>query len=416
MKKMFVLLVFAVLLVSMMSSFALAAERPNLKVSLLSYTPVPAQPGSYVTVSLKVLNDGDGAATAAAIEFVDYYPFSVDNTASKYKSIGKLGPQEDYLAEYRVRINSDALQGQNFLKVRYTADINQASWFEREIPITVNSLQKTLAINSVEVTPEMVAPGSKATVNIKLKNLANADLRDVAVKLGLEGNVVGNEYVDIPLAPIGSSVEKRVSLLRNAQTVDFDFELQAYPDAESKIYKIPVALSYTDDENNKYTRTDLISVVINGEPDIMIQIDESSLYSDNGKGKVSFAITNKGFSEIKFLTVALTDTEDIIIRSSDNELYLGNVDSDDYETAEFELSLEKSGLEQLDLPLTLAFKDALNNEYTVEKTLVLPLPSAAEAGQGKSNTGTFVIIGIVLLLVVVWLVRRKRHKAHKKKN
>lgn len=400
-----------VMLLIIASAPAMAADRANLNIALQSYTPVPAQPGSYATLTIKILNDGNAKAPSAAIEFVDNYPFSMDNEASRRVNIGSLDAHSDYLAEYRVRIDAQALEGQNYLKFRYIEDQTKQNWVEKELPLTLSSAQKTISINAVSVNPESVSPGSKINVELKIKNLATSNLRDVGVKLNLEGAVFGTQYYDIPLAPIGSSVEKRVSLLQSGQTADFDFVLQAYPTAAAAIYKVPVTLTYTDEDGQDYTRTDLISIVVNSQPDIMVTIDSTTLYSDNGKGTVLFSITNKGFSEIKFLTVTLDDTDEYTVKSVSNTLYLGNVDSDDYETAEFTLQMDQHGQGSVELPVTLAFKDALNEEHTMTEKLTLELITTADAGQEKSKTGIIVLVVAVVVVIGFFVYRaRKKHK------
>ncbi|MBD3209527.1 hypothetical protein GF367_03865, partial [Candidatus Woesearchaeota archaeon] len=226
-----------VAMTSMLAGQAFAAERSEIDISVQSYTPVPAQPGSYVTIIFKVANEGDGASTNTVLEFRDNYPFSIDERADK--QIGELEEQEDYLAEYRVRIDSAAIEGTNYLKVRYKSDDTANNWIEKELPLTINSAQKTISINSVTVTPGTITPGAQAETQVKIKNLAMSNLRDVGVKLDLEKTVIGTSTIeDIPLAPIGSSAEKRISLLKSGETADFEFLLQAYPEASVGIYKV----------------------------------------------------------------------------------------------------------------------------------------------------------------------------------
>ena len=408
-----VMLVVLLVVMAMVAGNVLAADQGHLDVSVLSYTPVPAQPGGYVTVTLKVMNTGNGDTTDAAIEFVNNYPFSMDNQAEMIKSIGVLGSQDTYLAEFRVRIDPEAIEGTNYLKVRYTTDTGMANWVEKDLPLTVNSAQKTLSINNVEVSPKSVMPGGEAQVTLKIKNLAQSNLRDIGVKLNLEGAMVGSTYVDIPLAPIGSSVEKKISLLKTGQSADFDFVLQAYPDATAGIYKIPVTLTYTDENGKEYSRTDLISLVINAKPELMVTIDDSTLYSDNGMGDVSFMVTNKGLTDIKFLTVTLGQSDAYTIKSVSDETYVGNVDSDDYEIATFSVLMNKQGLDHVEFPVTLHYKDALNNDQTMQETLSLPLISTKEAGKEKSKTGLVIVIIVVLALIIFFVVRARKKKARR---
>jgi hypothetical protein len=400
------------LLVSMCTGQVLAAESSLLESSLQSYTPVPAQPGSYVTIMVKITNDGTIPTKNAVVEFIDNYPFSVDNLANSKKNIGILGAGNDYIAEFRVRIDGAAVEGTNYLKIRYENDASSENWIEKELPITISSAQKTVSINSVKVSPEMVAPGDQVTVQIKVKNLATANLRDIGVRLDLAGMLIGTMYVDIPLAPIGSSVEKKIASLNSGQTADFEFVLQAYPEAEVGIYKIPITLTYIDDAGEEFSRTDLMSIIINGKTDLMVQVESSSVYSDNGKGVISFAVTNKGFSEIKFLTVSLAKSDAYTITSLSDKVYVGNVDSDDYELVEFEIKMTSEGKETVSLPLTLEFKDALNSEFSTKETLTIPLMSTADAGKKKSNTGLIIVVVIIVVVVGFILLRRRSHKKH----
>ena len=409
------LLVLMLLMTSIIAGQALAAESPLLNPVLLTYTPVPAQPGSYITVTIQLTNNGLAPAKDAAIEFVDNYPFSVDTQSDKLQTVGMLGSKEDYLAEYRVRVDTEAVEGTNYLKVRYTSDRanNDTLWVEKKLPITISGTQKTVSINSVTVEPQSVTPGSQVNVNIKVKNLATSDLRDVGVKLNLEGMVVGSTYRDVPLAPIGSSIEKRISSLLSGQTADFEFVLQAYPEATAGIYKVPVTLSYTDTTGATHTRNDLISIVVNGGEDLLVQVDSTTLYSDNGKGDVTVSVTNRGLSGIKFLTVVLEKSDAYKIESASDVSYLGNLDSDDYETATFTIRMDQQGASEVTLPLKITFKDAMNKEYSMEKQLTLPLVSTSEAGKTKSKTGTVILI-IVIVGLVAFLIYRSR-KSKKKR-
>jgi hypothetical protein len=388
---------------------AAGTDQARLDVTLLSYTPVPVQPGSYVTVTLKIVNNGEGATGEGAIELVDNYPFSVEDQMSKMKTFSDLGSQETFLVEYRVRVDSAALEGENYLKVRYATSVVKNDWVEKTLSLSVDSDQNTISINDVTIDPEILSPGEKADVTIRIKNLANSDVRDVSMRLNLAGVLVGTSYIDIPLAPIGSSTEKSIPLLKGGQSADFLFVLQAYPAAEAGIYKIPVILAYTDEAGSEQTHNDIISVVVSGEPDIMVQVDSSTVYADNGKGEVIVAVTNKGFSEVKFTTVKLGTTGEYDLLSPSDELYLGNIESDDYQTAEFSIK-PKAGAKSVKLPVSVTFKDALNKEHTVEKELTLPLLSTADAGNKRSPVG-----GIIAVIVVAGIVGLVAYNKGKKK-
>jgi len=255
----------------------------------------------------------------------------------------------------------------------------------------------------------------KGLVDLKIKNLASGDLRDLGVRLNLEGVVIGTTLVDIPLAPIGSSIEKKVSLVKSGETIGFLFTLQAYPDAAAGIYKVPVTITYVDGTGQEFEREDLISVVVNSEPDIMVSIDKTDLYAENARGEVTFAVTNKGLADIKLLTVSLDESDDYVFQSN-ADVYVGNVDSDDYETADFTLRLKEGLNGDVVLPVTLTFKDAVNNDYVISEDVILTLLSSSDVNGGNNSRGGTIVIVIVLLVLVIFFWRRhKKCKAKKKK-
>ena len=67
--------------------------------------------------------------------------------------------------------------------------------------------------------------------------------------------------------------------------------------------------------------------------------------------------------DIKFLNVKLDKAEGYKVLSP-YEVYIGNIDSDDYETADFKINVDKASKEKVILPLTIEYNDANNQEYT----------------------------------------------------
>lgn len=401
-----------IMMVLMMSTSLVYANdgNPQFKATVLSYSPVPAEPGSYITLNIKLENTGDGKADDAVIEFIDNYPFTVEQVSEKTKDIGELDSGEDYIAEYRVRIDDRAAQGTNYIKIRYNSDASSAGWIEKELPLTIQSSQKTVSISAVTNSPEVINPGEESNIVIKVSNSGSSNIRDVSLELDLAERVVGTNYIDLPFGPVGSSAEKRVAFLGSGQTEDFTFTLQSYPGAETGIYKIPITLSYTDEDGESISEDDLISIIVGSSSDIMLQVDSSSVYSDQPNGEVIFSVTNKGFDEIKFATFEIMANEEFEVMSTSNREYLGNIDSDDYETATFTIKLTAENVEEVNLPVKVTFKDSLNKEYKTERTITLPVMTLEEAGLGKSSSGSTIVFVLIILVVGYFLYRRHKKK------
>jgi len=102
-------------------------------------------------------------------------------------------------------------------------------------------------------------------------------------------------------------------------------------------------------------------------------------------------------SDIKFLNSVLKESDDYAITST-KEIYVGNIDSDDYETADYDLYVTSK--KNVDLLLQYTFLDANNKEYVKNVKLKLNLYSASQAkklGFMKSSSGS----GIFVILIII---------------
>ena len=132
-------------------------------------------------------------------------------------------------------------------------------------------------------------------------------------------------------------------------------------------------------------------------------------------GEVTIKFVNKGVSDIKFLYVKIEESDDYELLSSDDS-YIGNIDSDDFETADFRLFVESTDKKQVLLPIILEYKDTNNNDYKDSIELALNLYTAAEAKKlGLKNENGFVGILIVIIIVAIGLWYYRKQRKNKKK-
>ena len=219
----------------------------------------------------------------------------------------------------------------------------------------------------------------------------------------------------IPLAPIGSTNEKMVQRVDSNEDLTVKFNVMAEPDAAADIYKLPLELEYADELGNKYGRNTTISVIIGDVPDLAVTLDSTTILQPGTKGEIAVKFVNKGVTDVKFLNVKIKPTDNIQVISSE-EVYVGGIDSDDYETAEFDLFIEK-GKGEIKIPLTVEYMDANNDEYTKLVELSLPLYSSKEAKklglmQGGS-AGGFIIMLIIIGGAIYGYRKWKKKKAKK---
>ena len=305
----------------------------------------------------------------------------------------------------RVRIDEDAVEGKNELKFRYKFDNDV--WIERDpILIDIRTHDAILSVDSVSVDKNALEPGSSSTLNIKISNQADSVLKDIKVSLDIRGT---------PFIPLGSTNEKSVYKIDKKEAFDFRFNLLADPEAESGAYNIPLKIVYSDELGKIYLKNSTIGLIINAKPDLSITLDESEIFEEGKSGEIVVKVVNKGVTDVKFMNIKLMPRDDYRILSN-NEVYLGNIDSDDFETADFNLFAEKTNKKEMKLPLIVEYKDANNNNYKESIELKLNLYSSSEAkklGLREKNKFTSIVIAVVIAAVAFFYYRR--HKKNKKK-
>lgn len=380
---------------------------PN--ITLISQEPDPVEPGDVVNLRFKIDNRGGVDGTNFQIQLIKDYPFSM-YSGNALRNLGTLyGRQKGnkgIIEFFKVRVDENAEEGDNDIYLQYKHD--DSEWTKLNIfKIRVRASSAVLTVTEVKSIPKSIPPGKEAEVNIKIKNLAGVVLKDVRLELGLD---------DVPLAPLGSTNEKIIEKINPKKTEIVVFKLISLPRAESNIYKIPLRIRYIDDSGKNYSKTNIISLIIGDIPDVYAIIDSATLFKPNTKIDVSIKFTNKGNSEIKFLDAKLAKSPDYDIISADQS-YVGNIDSDDYESADFTLFI-KSDKKEIPLLLTMQYQDSNNKNHIEKLDLKLKVYSASEIkklGAQESNNKVGIIIVVIIVVAGIFIYRWKKKKKRDKK-
>jgi hypothetical protein len=271
------------------------------------------------------------------------------------------------------------------------------------LSLVLNSTS-ALIIDSVFITPDEVSPGDTTRIVLSLKNDADVDIEDVFINLDLN---------NLPLAPYKSGADYSFNEIREGKTKSAEFEIVAYDDAKSGIYKIPVKIGYNEEGETK-TRDSVISLKINSKPVIEAGVDEGLILKGQ-ENTLSVKIINKGVSDAKFLEIEL-GTSSCCTTLSQRNVYIGDVDSNDFQSAEFKLFVKSNSQSSIDIPIKVSYKDFSNQEYSDDLTLSVRAYSREEANKlgllPKNNTIYIVIIIIVLIIAffVYRAIRKRRRK------
>jgi len=372
----------------------------GIDVTVTKYEPYPVEPGQYFDMWVKVQNVGTGDITNAVITLIPTYPFSLDSTESGIHSIGVISGGQEEVFKFKVRVDSKAVEGSNTIKLEYS--YGSFSKVSKDFTILVQTRDAILNINSIERLPENFIPGQVSNLNIVLENTADSALTDIGVKLDLSNT-------SLPFTTVNTSSEKSIHVIDSGEKQTVSFDLLTFPDAEPSIYKIPLTITYYDNVGTKYTKNEVVSLIVGDVPAIETLLSKTTIKQGGSSGTVTFEIINKGLANIKFLTIELQNTNEFETIST-AKLYVGELDSDDTDSFDMTIYVKPTTKSTIDLPLHLQYLDSNNKAYDITENVKLRLYTGTELslyGLNGGNGTWIIIVGVIALLVAGWFVYNK---------
>lgn len=262
--------------------------------------------------------------------------------------------------------------------------------------VLISALSSAVVVQSVQAPT--LAPGKEGSMIITLSNPLEDSVEDVSFALILE---------EVPFISTGGS-EKSTNELREGREKDFSFTIKPSYDAQPGDYQIPYEIRYSLDEE-QFVREGTIGVHVDGAPELRMTLDSVTPVvgmSDT----ITLTVVNDGLADARFVSVSVRGEGLVVL--SDKETYIGGIDSDDFETASFEVQYTKP---KAALEITLTYRDLDNKRLTIEDrlpVLVYDKEDAIARGIIEPNRTPFYIGGIVLVIVLwfVWRSYRKRRR------
>ncbi len=261
-------------------------------------------------------------------------------------------------------------------------------------------LDMASAVTVISVDAGTLSPGADGEIRIEVENNLDETVDDVSLSL---------DFRNLPLIPVGSSSDSFDELEEDDNGV-FTFRIRASNGIAPGDYQIPYVLTFVQDNQLK-TKQGSIGVTVRAQPQISFSINVENPVI-NQEGKINLKIINKGFADARFVSVKAIQSGFTIL--SEKEIYIGSIDSDDFETATFNVVFKnqnptfsaiieytdfdnKKKFENVDLPVQI---------YTKEK--------AIELGILKRNNFPL-YSGIAIVIIVVLLIYRAVKKRRRMK-
>lgn len=401
MKKLIVLLGLFLLLINCVfasTSLVSTSSSTSFKIEVLRYEPAPAEPGKFMDLWVKASTQGDTSQKEledVKLEFVDEFPFSAVSEEEKVKDFGTMSSSESRVVKYRIKVDGNANPGTHEIRFKYYSNLKKGGEISAPLEIEIQSVSATIAVTEVKSEPEKIMPGSKAKLTLTLRNDALVRLRDIKTQLDLASD-------DMPFAPLNSTSEKKIQSINPGESFEIVYDIIVLASADSEVYKIPLTLNYFDNAGNEYTIEDIIGLVVEAEPSLSINLESFDIFKKGETGNVVVSISNVGPSDIKYAVLEILDSEEYIVLEKRKE-YLGNMESDDFETAEFKLNIQDVE-NDAEIKLLLKYKDAYNRDREDYFSLNLPIYSLRELRKyGIDGDISYIFMPFVYLLMILFI-------------
>ena len=260
-------------------------------------------------------------------------------------------------------------------------------------------------VSAVIVDAEYVTlyPGEEGSVTLNIENNENFDIEDVRISLDLS---------DVLFTSIGTST-KDTDDLDEDDDDSVRFTLRPSTDITPGDYDIPYAIKYTNsnDDTKNNTEQGSFGVRVSAKTDIDFSAETRDVAILGKEGQISLEIVNRGLGEIKSVSVELFPQGFELLSS--NKIFIGTIDSDDSDTAVFDV-VYKSSNPTLSAKITYKDFDNMDQAETVDIPIkVYTQDQALQLGLIKKSNTIFYVLGILILLIL-WYVWKKIKKKRKK--
>jgi hypothetical protein len=260
-----------------------------------------------------------------------------------------------------------------------------------------------IVIEEIRTEPSMLVPGKPGLLKMSIVNNGNQFVDDLRIELSLPEEIGFLDDVS----------KRKIFKLESGGESEIGFNIITLPNTEEGIYDASLTIDYVNHIGDERQDIYNLSIVVKSAPRMFAHVEASEIYIGKYTGDITIKFVNNDLSDIKFLTAELLESKDYEIISSSKE-YIGDLDSDDFESVDFRISIKKKDGEIV-LPLKVDYKDILNNYFSEEKEVVLKLRSAEDLGVGRDNTLLYILGVVVILLLMYYFYAKYRKRLSKLK-
>lgn len=198
-------------------------------------TPYPAIPGDYVKVVFQASGVGNPDCGKVTFELVEEFPISFDPGSNKTITINSGSADRDFrsflVAPFKVRIDDNALDGENPIEFRYTRGIGvDRITITKEFNLTIEDARADFEVSIKDYSKET------EILTFEILNIGESDVEALTIEIEKQENI-----------NVKGSKRNIVGSLDSNEDTTFTFE------ATPKKGEIVLKILYTDKINVRRT-------------------------------------------------------------------------------------------------------------------------------------------------------------------
>ena len=379
MKKLFAILLVIMLFLPIFSTVPVFAEETGIdtskyipKLGLSGDTPMPvATAGWTTTLNLPIKNYSDNPAwnieVSLDIEDKTKYPAIFDKLRLS-QSIKNIASEGTANIVFEFKVSPSAPEGVFPLKISYVFENAYGDEYTSSevmyIKIVNNNSIPRLTVDSIELSPESIMPGTDTELKINIKNLGSFAAKDIRLTLsGLKNDGL----------TIKGSTDVRYMQSVNAQgRIQVTYVLTSSKNITGN-QELTVKMEYRDEANNSYSEVNQIYIpsgdAVSGIPELSfekMQYPQTAL-SVNKDFTVSMDIKNSGTSFAKNIKVSVASDKELVAKTL-SSVIVDKLEKDNSKSIEFKMFATQDAItKNYPIAVNIEYEDSYGVKHTASQ-------------------------------------------------
>jgi|SRR3989344_48979 len=277
------------------------------------------------------------------------------------------------------------------------------------LQIILINLVSALTIENLVVSPSEAKPGQDVTISMTLNNNENKDITNIVVTEDITSLGAAS-----PLR-LGTNSQVSIDKIKKNDQESVDLYIDVLENAKTGVYNVLISVTYLDSNNKTIPRTSIATISVSSQPIISVEKEDSVVLKAQNS-EISIKVVNKGLADVKFLEIQLGENSGYKLLSPGN-VYIGDVDSNDFQTAQYKIFVNQNAGNTLSLPISLSYKDGLNKQYTQQENINMRVYNIKDAQQFGlvATSKASIYIGIIIIVILIYIIYRVIKNRRKRK-